>query len=84
VKKRTYFQRLQPRTAQKHSSLRSPAAVETAPTREVVVDTVWLLMDPIALQRLTRERGWTPEQYQEWFTVGVARQLLLDSDSGST
>jgi len=52
--------------------------------REVAVDTVWLLMDPVVFQRLTRERGWTPEQYQEWFNVCVARQLLLDSGRGST
>jgi len=50
-------------------------------TREMAVDTVWLLMDPVVFQRLTRERAWTAEQYRKWFTQCVAR-LLLPDDTG--
>ncbi len=47
--------------------------------REIAIDTVWLLMDPVVFQRLTQERGWTPEQYEQWFTESVARLLLADA-----
>jgi AcrR family transcriptional regulator len=47
--------------------------------REIAIDTVWLLMDPVVFQRLTQERGWTPEQYEQWFTDSVARLLLADA-----
>lgn len=44
--------------------------------RDLAIDTVWLLMDPVVFQRLTRERGWTPAQYERWFTESVARLVL--------
>lgn len=47
-------------------------------TRTLAIDTVWMLMDPVVFQRLTRERGWTPEQYERWFTDTVARLLVSD------
>ena len=53
-------------------------------TREMAVDTVWLLMDPVVFQRLTRERGWTPEQYQKWFTDCVARLVILEEARAPT
>jgi hypothetical protein len=33
-------------------------------------------MDPVVFQRLTRERGWSPEQYEHWFTDSIPRLLL--------
>jgi AcrR family transcriptional regulator len=45
------------------------------------VDTVWLLMDPLVFRRLTRDRGWTNDQFQHWFTDGL-RQLLVAPESG--
>lgn len=45
---------------------------------EEAVDTVWLLMDPVVFRRLTRDRGWTLERFQRWFTDSI--QLLLAAD----
>jgi AcrR family transcriptional regulator len=48
-------------------------------SRQAAIDTVWLLMDPVVFQRLTRERGWSPEQFEHWFLDSVPR-LLLECD----
>lgn len=40
------------------------------------VDTVWLLMDPLVFRRLTRDRGWSGDRFQRWFTDGLQRLLL--------
>jgi AcrR family transcriptional regulator len=47
--------------------------------REEAVDTVWILMDPAVFDRLTRQRQWTLQQYQDWFAGSVDRLLLGDS-----
>jgi AcrR family transcriptional regulator len=49
-------------------------------SRSQAIDTVWLLMDPQAFCGLTRDRGWTPQQYERWFTDSVCRLLLVQSD----
>jgi AcrR family transcriptional regulator len=41
------------------------------------VDTVWLLMDPVIFDRLTRHRGWSLDRYASWFADSAAR-LLAD------
>jgi AcrR family transcriptional regulator len=41
------------------------------------VDTVWLLMDPVIFDRLTRHRGWSLDRYVSWFADSAAR-LLVD------
>ena len=41
------------------------------------VDTVWLLMDPVIFDRLTRHRGWNLDRYASWFADSAAR-LLVD------
>ena len=40
------------------------------------MDTLWALMDPALFDRLTRHRGWTVQQYQEWF-ARVTERLLI-------
>jgi len=47
--------------------------------RAAVVDTVWMLMDPVVFSRLTRHRGWSPERYATWFADSVAQLLVGDS-----
>jgi AcrR family transcriptional regulator len=54
--------------------LRSAPAGDTS--RDAAVDTVWALMDPVIFCRLTENRGWTPDQFQRWFTDTVTRVLL--------
>ena len=44
--------------------------------RREAVDTVWILMDSAVFDRLTRRRGWTPEEYRRWF-AGSVRRLLI-------
>ena len=45
-------------------------------TREQAIDTVWLLMDPHGFRALIRDRGWTAERFEAWFTDSVRRLLL--------
>jgi AcrR family transcriptional regulator len=54
------------------------AALRPGLDRALAVDTVWLLMDPVVFRRLTRQRGWTPAQYREWFADSVPRLLLAE------
>ena len=49
--------------------------------RDQAVDTVWLLMDPHGFCALAQHRGWTPEQFAEWFTDSVGRLLLAPGDA---
>ena len=42
------------------------------------VDTLWALMDPGLFDRLTRQRGWTVPQYQEWFARVTQRLLTTE------
>lgn len=44
------------------------------------VDTVWLLMDPVVFRRMTRNRGWSIDDFQDWFTRSIHRLLLADPD----
>jgi AcrR family transcriptional regulator len=55
--------------------------IERAPLRtglrpEDAADTIWLLMDPVVFRRLTRDRGWSPDYFQHWFTDSIQRLLL--------
>jgi TetR/AcrR family transcriptional regulator, regulator of autoinduction and epiphytic fitness len=52
-------------------------ALRAGLTRHQAIDQVWLLMDPAVYQRLTRYRGWSPADYEQWFT-GTITRLLLD------
>jgi AcrR family transcriptional regulator len=52
------------------------AALRSDLSRDKAIDTVWLLMDPIVFRRLTRDRGWSGDEFQHWFTSGVERFLL--------
>jgi len=52
--------------------------------RDQAIDTVWLLMDPHGFCALTRDRGWTPEQFGRWFTESVCRLLLDPADAATT
>ncbi len=45
--------------------------------RSHAVDVVWLLMDPAVFTRLTTDRGWSRQQFQQWFADSTAR-LLTD------
>lgn len=57
--------------------IRDRAALRAGITRRHAIDQVWLLMDPAVYQRLTRYRGWSPADYENWFTGTIIR-LLLD------
>ncbi len=54
----------------KRSSLRADI------TREQAIDAIWLLMDPHVFRVLTRDRGWSPRQFEHWFVDSVCRLLL--------
>jgi hypothetical protein len=59
-------------------AISSRSSLRLGLTRDMAVHTIWVLMDPIVFQRLTRERGWTAEQYRKWFTQCVEWLLLPD------
>jgi AcrR family transcriptional regulator len=61
----------------KRSSLRAEIG------RDRAIDRVWLLMDPHGFCALTRDRGWTPEQFGRWFTDSVCRLLLAQADAAA-
>jgi TetR/AcrR family transcriptional regulator, regulator of autoinduction and epiphytic fitness len=46
--------------------------------RAGAIDTVWMLMDPVIFNRLTRHRGWSLDRYASWFADSVTR-LLVDT-----
>jgi AcrR family transcriptional regulator len=39
-------------------------------------DILWTLNHPDTWHHLVFDRGWTPEQYEEWFAAAAARELL--------
>jgi len=47
-------------------------------TRRDAVETVWLLMDAAVFLRLTRDRGWSLEHYQDWVSRSIRHLLLPD------
>jgi AcrR family transcriptional regulator len=55
-------------------------ALRAGVTRKMAIDVLWLLMEPVVFQRLTRERSWTPAQFEQWFTESASRLLLPRTD----
>lgn len=49
--------------------------------RDEALDTVWLLMDPHGFRALTQHRGWTAEQFRQWFIASVGRLMLAEPDA---
>jgi TetR/AcrR family transcriptional regulator, regulator of autoinduction and epiphytic fitness len=43
---------------------------------DAVVDVLWLAMDVRNYDWLVRQRGWTSEQYQDWYVATVAAAIL--------
>ena len=45
-------------------------------TRDRARDTLWLLMAPDQYQRLVKDAGWRPEDYETWLGDTYCQQLL--------
>jgi AcrR family transcriptional regulator len=56
------------------------ASLRAEITQDRAVDTVWLLMDPRGFCALIQDRGWTAEQFGQWFTESVRRLLLPENE----
>jgi AcrR family transcriptional regulator len=54
----------------KKKALRKGLGVDRA------TDILWTLNHPDTWHHLVFERGWTPDQYEEWFAEASARELL--------
>ena len=52
------------------------AALRPGLDRAGAIDTVWMLMDPVIFNRLTRHRGWSSDRYASWFADSVALLLV--------
>jgi AcrR family transcriptional regulator len=53
--------------------------LETQPP-ETLVDSIWALASPEVFAKLTEERGWTSERYEQWLvqTAGAFLRVLED------
>src|SRR5215467_6145677 len=60
--------------------LRERTALRAGMTRKMAIDVLWLLMEPVVFQRLVGERGWTPAQFEQWFTDSALRLLIPHAD----
>lgn len=49
--------------------------------RAGAIDVVWLLMEPAVFDRLTADRGWTPQRFGEWFADSCLRLITARSDN---
>lgn len=58
--------------------LAARAALRPGVERAQAIDVVWLLMDPAVFDRLTSDRGWTPQRFAKWF-VDSALRLVAGS-----
>lgn len=47
-----------------------------AAERESALDVVWVLGSPELYRLLVTERGWRPEQYEDWLAGAMVRDLL--------
>jgi AcrR family transcriptional regulator len=56
--------------------LRDRVELRDGLSRSEAIDVLWLLMDPVLFDRLTRERRWTTRHFERWFTDAVLRLLL--------
>jgi AcrR family transcriptional regulator len=55
------------------------AALRPGLDRAGAIDTVWMLMDPVIFNRLTRHRGWSSDRYASWFADSVAQLLVRNA-----
>jgi AcrR family transcriptional regulator len=63
-------------------SLHDRGALRPALDAEQAADILWTLNHPDVWQLLVAQRGWTPEQWEEWFGDAACRELLVPA-SGS-
>jgi AcrR family transcriptional regulator len=75
------------RTAQRETvaSWLVDAVARVAPLRgprAEAVESLWILMDPAVFDRLTRERGRSPQRYRRWFADAARRLLVPDRPEG--
>jgi len=47
---------------------------------EILVDSIWALASPEVFAKLTEERGWTVDRYEQWLvqTAGALLRVLAD------
>lgn len=71
--------RLQRHTGQSRiiAALEKRSALDPNLEPSQAADFVYLLMSPDAYRILTLERGWTPEQYEDWLARALGRTLLV-------
>jgi AcrR family transcriptional regulator len=60
-------------------TLAEQGALRPALTTAAATDTLFALGSPEVYRLLVRERGWSPEQYEDWLGASAAALLLRDS-----
>lgn len=58
------------------AELEATGAVRENLTVDMVADVLWLAMDVRSYDWLVRQRGWTVEQYADWYVATVAASTL--------
>lgn len=58
------------------AELEATGAVRDDLTVDMVADVLWLAMDVRSYDWLVRQRGWTVEQYADWYVATVAASTL--------
>jgi AcrR family transcriptional regulator len=64
-------------------SLARKAALKEDLTVASATDIMWAIANPNTHHALIGQRGWTPDQYQQWLTFVLTCTLLKDSDGGT-
>lgn len=59
-------------------SLAQKQALKPELSLEQATDTLWALASPEMYRLLTRERGWTAQQFEDWLTDSATHLLLRD------
>ena len=56
------------------------AALRAVPeaVSEDACDTVFALIEPAVFERFTRQRGWTPDRYEQWIASSLRHLLVAD------
>lgn len=47
-------------------------------TGQAAVDLAWSLTSPAMYEHLVLDRGWTPDQFENWLEAGLANLILAD------
>jgi AcrR family transcriptional regulator len=60
--------------------LATVATLRPEQSHQQAIDSLWMLMDSAVFDRLTRQLGWSSQQYMQWF-ADAAHRLLVNEQA---